>query len=192
MIGKHVIGMTAGIVCGLFPPSSLGHGAGIAQPAQAASYADPTQDRCSRAQEAADKRIVMRSLTAPQDYYDLMHPDYVQHNPDALRFEEINHLKGRDAMTRLLEVMGRLGTHGPPPSFLAKRSIMVAECDLVMVLRQVELPDPQSPGKDYTSFGFEMFRIKDGKLYEHWDDTRIADPPPAYLTSPVKNLQLQK
>jgi len=34
-----------------------------------------------------------------------------------------------------------------------------------------------------------MFRVKDGKLYEHWDDARIADPPPVYLTAPIKDLK---
>jgi len=185
MISKQAIGAAAGIVIGLGVPAWSGHG-----PAQAASIADPTRQSCSREQEAANKQITLNSLTSPQDYYNLMHPDYIQHNPDALRFEQINHLHGRDAMAKLLEVMGKLGSRGPPPAFLAKRTIMVAECDLVMVLRQIEEPDPQNPGKTYTAFGFEMFRIKDGKLYEHWDDDRIATPPPAYLTAPIKDLKL--
>ena len=66
---------------------------------------------------------------------------------------------------------------------------MIAECDLVMVLREVQAPDPQHAGKTYTAYGFEMFRVKDGKLYEHWDDARIADPPPVYLTAPIKDLK---
>jgi len=168
----------------------VGLAAGLSVAVQAASAADSTRESCSRQEEAANKKIVMKALTSPQDYANLSHPDYIQHEPAASRFSQINHLHGKQSMDKLIEVMGKLGASGPPPTFLAKRTLMVAECDLVMALRQVEEPDPQNPGKTYTAFGFEMFRIKDGKLYEHWDDDRISNPPQAYLTAPIKDLKL--
>jgi len=32
-----------------------------------------------------------------------------------------------------------------------------------------ELPDPKDASKKYTTTGFDMFRIEDGKIAEHWD-----------------------
>lgn len=191
MTSKFGIGVAVALTSavGLGGAAWLTQGVAFAEPAQAAPLADSTQHDCSRAQEAANKKLMLQSLEKPQEYYDLMHPDYIQHNPDALRFEEINHLHGRDAMAKLLQTMAKSGFNGPPPDFLGKRTIVIAECDLVMVLREVQAPDPQHAGKTYTAYGFEMFRVKDGKLYEHWDDARIADPPPVYLTAPIKDLK---
>ena len=90
-------------------------------------------------------------------------------------------------MGKLLEAMGKLSYHGPAES-LGVPVMMIAECDLIMVLHQVEEPDPLNKGKTYTAFWFEMFRIKNGKLYEHWDDDRLSNPPPPYLTAPIANL----
>ena len=32
-----------------------------------------------------------------------------------------------------------------------------------------EHPDPKDPSARYTTTWFDMFRIKDGKIVEHWD-----------------------
>ena len=46
---------------------------------------------------------------------------------------------------------------------------LIAEGDLVILAFRRELPDPRSPGKTYTTTWFDMFRIEDGKIVEHWD-----------------------
>jgi predicted SnoaL-like aldol condensation-catalyzing enzyme len=45
----------------------------------------------------------------------------------------------------------------------------MAEGDYVVLAFKRELPDPQNAGKNYTTTWFDMFRIQDGKIAEHWD-----------------------
>ncbi|MEO6976904.1 MAG: nuclear transport factor 2 family protein [Mucilaginibacter sp.] len=46
---------------------------------------------------------------------------------------------------------------------------IVAEGDLVVISFAAKLPDPADSTKTYTSTWFDMFRIENGKLAEHWD-----------------------
>lgn len=46
---------------------------------------------------------------------------------------------------------------------------IVAEGDLVSLAFVREYPDPRAPGKTYTSTWFDLFRIQDGRIVEHWD-----------------------
>jgi predicted SnoaL-like aldol condensation-catalyzing enzyme len=46
---------------------------------------------------------------------------------------------------------------------------ILAERDMVVLAFKRELADPKNPGKAYTTTWFDMFRIKDGKIAEHWD-----------------------
>jgi predicted SnoaL-like aldol condensation-catalyzing enzyme len=46
---------------------------------------------------------------------------------------------------------------------------IVAEGDKVVLAFVQELPDPKEPGKKYTNTWFDMFRIENGLIAEHWD-----------------------
>ena len=46
---------------------------------------------------------------------------------------------------------------------------VVAEDDLVVLAFREELDDPKKPGAKYTTTWFDMFRVTDGKISEHWD-----------------------
>ena len=46
---------------------------------------------------------------------------------------------------------------------------MLADGDLVTMVFAREHPEPQDPTKKYTTTWFDMFRIVDGKIAEHWD-----------------------
>lgn len=46
---------------------------------------------------------------------------------------------------------------------------IVAEGDLVVISFATEAPDPKDATKTYTSTWFDMFRIENGKIAEHWD-----------------------
>ena len=46
---------------------------------------------------------------------------------------------------------------------------IVAEGDYVVLSFVRELPDPSNPAKKYTTTWFDMFRIENGKVAEHWD-----------------------
>ena len=46
---------------------------------------------------------------------------------------------------------------------------ITAERDLVVLAFVQELPDPKDPAQHYTTTAFDMFRIEDGRIAEHWD-----------------------
>jgi predicted SnoaL-like aldol condensation-catalyzing enzyme len=51
---------------------------------------------------------------------------------------------------------------------------IVAENDLVSMSFRRECKDPRNPGATYTTTWFDMFRVEDGKIAEHWDYGTIA------------------
>jgi predicted SnoaL-like aldol condensation-catalyzing enzyme len=83
--------------------------------------------------------------------------NYIQHNP--------NVPTGRAAF------MEFFGSSPPVP---IKETIddlvrIVAEGDVVVLAFRRELPDLAREGQTYTTTWFDMFRIADGKIVEHWD-----------------------
>jgi predicted SnoaL-like aldol condensation-catalyzing enzyme len=46
---------------------------------------------------------------------------------------------------------------------------IVAEQDRVILSFKAVFPDPKDPKKTYTTTSFEMLRIENGKVAEHWD-----------------------
>ncbi|MBV8658894.1 MAG: nuclear transport factor 2 family protein [Burkholderiales bacterium] len=50
---------------------------------------------------------------------------------------------------------------------------IVAEGDRVIMSFVQEVPDPKHPGKTYTTTWFDMFRVENGKLAEHWDPAQL-------------------
>ena len=46
---------------------------------------------------------------------------------------------------------------------------IVAEGDLVVLTFKQIYPDPKEKGKQYTSTWFDMLRVENGKIAEHWD-----------------------
>ena len=57
----------------------------------------------------------------------------------------------------------------PPPSPPRSRDHIVAECDYVSVVWKQVLPDPDNPARTWEAFTFDAFRIRDGRIVEHWD-----------------------
>lgn len=196
-MSKFAVGALAGIAATLSLQAALFFNADAtaAGPASADAAAVTAAQSCSEEQEETNKKLVGAIDPTPDALYNMMHPDYVQHSPEAAKFAELNGVKGRPAMKLLREAFDRLGVrYGAPPIAPDRprddlRYKMIAECDMVMVLRQQWLPDPQTAGKFYAAYGFELWRIKDGKLHEHWDDARIRTPVPEYLQTPVKDLK---
>ena len=46
---------------------------------------------------------------------------------------------------------------------------VVAEGNLVVLSFVADLPDPKDKSKTYTTTWFDMFRVEQGKITEHWD-----------------------
>ena len=86
-----------------------------------------------------------------------MAEDYIQHNP--------NVATGRQPF---MDFFGRFEKQ-PVKSTIDNLVTMVAEGDLVILAFKREMPDPQNPEQTYTTTWFDMLRIQDGKIAEHWD-----------------------
>ncbi len=85
--------------------------------------------------------------------------DYMQHNPNAAT--------GRKAVVDFFSKFSK-------PKAIAdtiKSSVVaiVAEGNLVMISFVREMPDPSDKTKKYTTTWFDLFRIENGKIAEHWD-----------------------
>ena len=84
---------------------------------------------------------------------------YMQHNPNAAT--------GRKA---LIDFFSRFSK---PQAIVdsIKTSVVtiLAEGDLVMISFAREMPDPTDKSKKYTTTWFDLFRIENGKIAEHWD-----------------------
>jgi predicted SnoaL-like aldol condensation-catalyzing enzyme len=101
--------------------------------------------------------------------------DYVQHNPRLLRIDEITGASGRNAWLRGLQEAKKRGIEFVTPGIrLDEPVILMAECDLVTALYKGRLEDPDRPGQTYEAFAFETFRVRDGKLAEHWDQVSLS------------------
>ncbi len=82
---------------------------------------------------------------------------YIQHNP--------NVATGRAAF---MEFFGQFPRE-PVKETIDDLVALVAEGDLVVVALRRELPDLAREGQTYTTTWFDMFRVADGKIVEHWD-----------------------
>lgn len=86
-------------------------------------------------------------------------PNYIQHNP--------NVATGRDAFVKAFSSFVKRTEL--KPTIQAPLVSIVAEGDLVVLAFVRPEKDPQDPTKTYTTTWFDMFRVKDGKVVEHWD-----------------------
>jgi predicted SnoaL-like aldol condensation-catalyzing enzyme len=114
---------------------------------------------------AANKKLVFdmwRSIVqagrvdlAPQFFT----PGYIQHNP--------NVESGRDNLVAYIK-----GTR-PVRPIAAEITFpvvaLMAEGDVVTLATVSYDDDPDNPGKRYAGTHFDMFRIENGKIAEHWD-----------------------
>lgn len=87
-----------------------------------------------------------------------MWEDYIQHNPNV-----------ETGMKGFLDYFRKLGGPGPIPDQLRGLVAVQAEGDYVTLSFVSEREDIKIKGSKYTTTWFDMFRIKDGKIAEHWD-----------------------
>ncbi|MEJ8566213.1 nuclear transport factor 2 family protein [Elongatibacter sediminis] len=119
---------------------------------------------------AANKRLVYdlyRMVMAGQlDKLDTVasRENWVNHNP--------NEASGYDGMIEYLRnAFGDAA--GPLPDTLPGLVTIVAENDTVVLAFARTFDHPEKPGETYSSTWFDMFRIEDGKVVEHWDPATL-------------------
>jgi len=89
-------------------------------------------------------------------------PNYIQHSETFARFGQ-----GSAGLIRLLESRLNAGDSSSEPKLGTSRVLAVmAEGDLVIRVNSRELPDRSQP----PLIIFNLFRIQDGLIAEHWDD----------------------
>jgi predicted SnoaL-like aldol condensation-catalyzing enzyme len=84
-------------------------------------------------------------------------PEYHQHNPNADT--------GRAAVKEYFRAAGMQKSEVKP--YIERLVAITAERDLVSLALVREMED--SNGQPYTTTWFDMFRVADGKIVEHWD-----------------------
>ena len=85
--------------------------------------------------------------------------DYIQHNP--------NVATGRDAMVEYMKSTRPVRPIDPTITFPVVA--IMAEGDKVLIATVAYSPDPAAPGTRYAGTHFDLFRIENGKIAEHWD-----------------------
>lgn len=90
-------------------------------------------------------------------------PGYIQHNP--------NVPTGRDGFVKFFSKLGK--PHEIAPMIKQPLINIVAEGDYVVLSFVSQHPEPEDKSKTYNTTWFDMFRIENGKIAEHWDpDTK--------------------
>ena len=101
---------------------------------------------------------------------------YIQHNPRALKIDEITGATGNEAWVEAFRYAEGRGIRLVDLGGIRLRDpiIIMAECDLVTAIYRGVRQDPDDPARTYEAFAFETVRIRDGKFTEHWDQVTLA------------------
>ena len=101
-----------------------------------------------------------RDIEASRQYID---ENYIQHNPIA-----------NTGFAGLEEYFSSLGEPLEIPDRIQRPLVAIlAERDLVAMAWVDERERPNAPGQTYTTTIFNMYRIQDGKIVEHWDVLQV-------------------
>lgn len=88
-------------------------------------------------------------------------PDIIEHNPQMKN--------GRDELIKLIESLPKPASDEVGPALKNPPALITAEGDLVTYIFKEQVPDPKDKSKTYERFSFDTFRVKNGKIVEHWD-----------------------
>jgi predicted SnoaL-like aldol condensation-catalyzing enzyme len=143
------------------------------------------------AQLEANKKVAMEFFRPDVDRVALADPSYKQHNPAFVKggreakLSDYEYFKSRFGGPRAggpgggPAGGGRGAAEGPQPPPGNPLEIVMAECDLVTIIHKNNRQDPTAaPGTFYEVFTFDTFRVRNGKLVEHWDGA-VINPPAA-------------
>lgn len=147
--------------------------------------ASPTPGCTATAAELEANRTLVMSFfrTAGAARVALADPSYKQHNPAFKKRADDHKVSDYEEFktTFLAMAAGQGGAAspaaGPQPPAGNPFEVVTAECDVVTVIHKVYRQDPTAAaGTFYEAFTFDTFRVKNGKLVEHWDSALIPTP----------------
>jgi predicted SnoaL-like aldol condensation-catalyzing enzyme len=117
------------------------------------------------------REVIEAHHTELADKY--MAEDYIQHNP--------NVPTGRAAFVK---VFGGAPPTNPIPEKLSQPPVVEgAKGDFVWLVFEDESKDPRDPSKSYHSDSFDLLRIQNGKVQEHWDSSKLVSGSPDFVPS---------
>lgn len=105
-------------------------------------------------------------------------PSYIQHNPVQHKRAQVEGTSDFESFRKTFMAQaaapaagaGRGAAAGPQPPAGNRAEIVLVQCDIVAVIHKVYLQDPSAaPGTFYEAFTFDAYRVKNGKVTEHWD-----------------------
>ena len=157
------------------------------QPPAPAQQANPAPGcTATSAQLEVNKKVALEFFRPGADRVALADPSYKQHNPAFKKRAEDNKVSDFEEFKAAFSPAGRGGgggrgpAAGPQPPQGNPLEVVTAECDIVTVIHRNYRQDPTAePGKFYEVFTFDSFRVRNGKLVEHWDGAVINPPTPA-------------
>jgi len=87
--------------------------------------------------------------------------DMIEHNP---RMQN-----GRAELVKLIQSLPKPASDEVVPALKNPPVLITAEGDLVTYVFKQVVADPKDKSKTYERFSFDTFRVKGGKIVEHWD-----------------------
>ncbi|MEJ0100823.1 MAG: nuclear transport factor 2 family protein [Pseudomonadota bacterium] len=145
--------------------ATCGVGSAVAQIPPVGVADQTAQLKSSDPKLAANKKLVFDMYRAIVNggHYEMAEKyftrEYIQHNP--------NVASGRDALVAFIKQSRPVRPLAPTISF--PLISIVAEGDMVVVATVTTEDDPDKPGTHYSTTHFDMYRIQNGLIAEHWD-----------------------
>ena len=126
-------------------------------------------------EEARNKQLVLEMWQAviveysPEAVLRFISADYIQHNPAVP--------PGRDFIYKAVKDLAEQKKSDPKAApHTTKRLIHAfADGDLVALTWTLDVPESTDASRTYVASAFDMFRLKDGMIVEHWDDVRKCE-----------------
>ena len=172
--------ITFGIMLGLLA---------VARPTSAQTIPNPAAGCTATPAQLAEVKKAGIAFTRSQgaERVALADPSYKQHNPAFVKgareagMSDYDYFKARFGGPPAARQGGPAGAAAAPqPPAGNPTEIVMAECDLVTIIHRNNRQDPTAAaGTFYEVFTFDTFRVRNGKLVEHWDGAVINPPAPA-------------
>jgi predicted SnoaL-like aldol condensation-catalyzing enzyme len=129
------------------------------------------------AQEKKNLEIATRELKDMLQYGHLevadevMADSYIQHNP--------NVPGGREGFKKFFGAQPNRQPEAIKEAWKNPPTLTIASGPYVFFMWDRKAKDPADPAKEYTWDHFDMVRVENGKIQEHWDEARKNPPRPA-------------